>query len=102
MNLGNVFSIPCHASEPLTTLERETMAAIQSKHRELIEQDSYAILIDRQLCASMMMCRHFWRDESFSGQGCLDAPEWMPAGSCGYWGHNLNAGMLVVQREGAS
>lgn len=70
-------------------------------HKRAIEDDARALITDPAFWASANSRTDFYPliNAEFSAAGCIDAPEWMPAGSCGQWAHaGMYAGMIVTNR----
>lgn len=73
-----------------------------NRHQRNIEVDCQILLRHtRDYAAAMSRGTYFPLDDAdFGASGCLDAPEWIPAGYCGMWFHNAgHVGMIVLNRE---
>lgn len=72
----------------------------QKKH--LTEDaDSLCVMCDPRFIACVNSRTDFYpiANADFSVSGCIDAPEWMPAGSCGQWAHApMHAGLTLINR----
>lgn len=78
------------------------MLMLTNNHAYNIETDSRIMLAQSasHACAVSRTGYFPMVNADFSASGCLDAPDWVPAGSCAQWFHNSgHVGMAVVCRE---
>lgn len=74
---------------------------MKTKHQYAIEHDSRIMLThEASFVCAMSRAAYFPLSEAdFSASGCIDAPMWIPAGSCGQWFHSAgHVGMIVMAR----
>lgn len=76
---------------------------MKRSHRFNVETDSEAMRDQSWTHAAAITRMDYYRpgpgSGDFSASGCIDAPEFMPAGACGAWGDRYGySGMLVIPR----
>lgn len=83
-----------------------TMPAPSRKHAAAVACDAVILMTHERMHVAAVSRAAYYPgpDADYSASGCIDAPAWIPAGSCGLWRHSGGdaAGMLVIPREGGA